>query len=430
VQAASPPDFTRQYGLLVHQRNEDKPIPKLRGLQVLLKYFPDRIDLDIDFEDPKDACRIDFVNCEKYFYPYQGLSMREMLLWLAHLEDPGIENESDDAVYLHIWRRARQNNWLPKGELSYSNFQELLYRYHVTRVYGIPYEEGLVTDIQDISPALYSDLMDVRRIKQSFFQKQFELKTAESLSDNEQELLDVYSEHYQAYIDLQKQVKALNHPLNVLPDLPEEIRVRIIDNDLNQILSTVSYDYSGNVPNRKHNLVTGLQQMNGKVFKPGETMDFTRILGENGWHIYKYGWVIFGGIEAWQFGGGLCGSATMVFTPSWNAGLEVVQRHPHSAYYINLYPGESLGLDATIYRGAKNLMMKNTLDSAVLYYVADDPEKEVISVYLIGNSPYVSVDIEGPIEMTRTHYKWIRRMTLPNGKVVTDELETRYNIVY
>jgi vancomycin resistance protein YoaR len=94
------------------------------------------------------------------------------------------------------------------------------------------------------------------------------------------------------------------------------------------------------------------------------------------------------------------------------------------------WPEGSFALDATIYRGAKNLIMKNTTGSPLLYYVKNDPDKKEVTMYLIGNSPYKQIDIEGPIKISWGNYKWIRRMERFDGTVVQDELFTRYGLIY
>ena len=54
----------------------------------------------------------------------------------------------------------------------------------------------------------------------------------------------------------------------------------------------------------------------------------------------------------------------------------------------------------------------------------------MLTVNLIGNSPYKSVEIEGPIQINRTTYKWIRKMENFDGTVNVEELVSRYGGVY
>ena len=413
---AAPAEYGRAFGLLVHQQNENMPVNLGRGQQILDSYFTDTL-LRSSYEDQTEL-----------------MTQRDFLL---HFEKSRLKAEgketifNDQLLYPMVWLTARRNNWLPDTRLTYKTMREFLYRYSVSEKFGgIPYFEGLVLDEEEIHPGNYKSINQVTAIQNDLSVKLNNLRKSTVISQNQQTLLKTLVVYAEKFDNLNIQLKELYHPLNVLPDLPDDIRQKILDYDLNEILNEISYDYSGNTVNRIHNLTAGLAQMNGRVFMPDEIINFEQELGRNGWGIYKYGWVIFGGIEAWQFGGGLCGSATMIFTPSWRAGLEIIRRFPHSAYYSSLYPAESLGLDATIYRGHKNLIMKNTTGSPLMYYVYNNSEKKEITVYLVGRSPYRSVSIEGSIKTAWGTYKWIRRMERFDGTVVEEELVTRYGLMY
>lgn len=414
--AQSPNDFGREFGLFVHQQNQNLAVPRGKGMQVLESYFAGA-PLSASYDDSK-----------------QFMSQREFLLDFEkhRLAAEGKEaTVSDEVLYPMAWLRARRYGWLPNTKLTYETMQEFLYRYSVSQKHGgLPYYEGLVLNEDEISTDQYKSIAQVKEITKNLSEHKAELEKLKRPTNTQQSLLVALGSYESSFINLEKELEIMEHPLNKIPNLPDDIRQKIIDNDLNQVLDTITYDYSHNNANRIHNMTTGAEQINGKVFQPDEIIDFTDILGQNGWYIYKNGWVIFGGEEVWQFGGGLCGSATLTFTPSWRSGLEIISRFPHSAYYRSLYPEESLGLDATIYRGHKNLVMKNTTGSPLLYYVYNDHEKMQITEYLIGNSPYQNIDIEGPIYEGRNTYKWIRRMTRFDGTVVEDELVTKYGVVY
>ena len=213
--------------------------------------------------------------------------------------------------------------------------------------------------------------------------------------------------------------------------MPEEIRQAIIYNNLNEVLSSVSYDYSKDISNRRYNVIHGASKLSGDIIQPGAMIDFMYELGDNSWWDYKWGWVIINGEGKWLLGGGLCGSATMIFNSSWTAGLQIIKRYPHSLYYTSLYPEGGIGLDATIYRNShKNLKIRNNTNTPIIYYVEDNKEAQTVTVYLIGNSPYKNIELEGPIKVDRTTYKWIRRMENFDGTVNIEELVSKYGAVY
>jgi hypothetical protein len=432
----APESYGRSYGILVHQKNQDLSVSKAKALQVLMGFFPNAVETPINIKDPKSVCSLPFLNCGSVFVPNKAITQKEFLMWfyaMYQLDKYGdITEENQSNLYNTLWLQARRNNWLSGTEMTYKNLREFLYRYEVSKsLNDEPYFRGLVLDPSEINIQNFSDLDEVISVQSDLFERILELKAIKKRSSDEDRLLDRLNEFYLGFKDLENEIKIQRHPLNKIKNLPENIKENIKNYKLNEVLAQISYDYSKNVPTRKHNLTLGLSKINGMIFLPGETFDFMQILSDKNWWDYKYGWVLFEGDEAWQLGGGLCGAATMIYTPSWMSGLQIIKRYPHSAFYSSLYPKESLGLDATIYRNSqKNLKIRNNTESPIMYYVENDTEKEVVTVYLIGNSPYKKIDVEGPIIVDKRTYKWIRHMQPFDGAVNTEELVTHYGAVY
>ncbi|MBU0727728.1 VanW family protein [Patescibacteria group bacterium] len=427
-------NFAWQYGLLVHQANRDKIMTRIQVLTVLLRFFPDA-SLEIDIHDDESICSFDFFDCTDRFYGYREITQKEFLLWIHYLKSMNecIDiGDFDNNLYYDLWFEARNNNWLTGNEITYGVFEDFLYRYSVSdKFFNHPYYESLVLDIDEITTDRFSEIDDLPTLQSDLFKHILELKSLSNRTGAEKVALAELNGYYQRFKELEGEIKELNHPFNLIPTLPGYIKENITKYGLEGVLSQISYDYSSNIVNRKHNLVTGVSKVNGKVYMPGDVMDFMGELSDKNWWDYKWGWVIINGQSEWLLGGGLCGSATMVFTPSWLAGLQIIKRYPHSLYYNSLYPVESLGLDATIYRGShKNLKIRNNTDDPIIYYVEDDKENEVLTLYIIGNSPYKSVEIEGPIQIDKTTYKWIRKMENEDGTVNTEELVTKYWGIY
>jgi hypothetical protein len=74
--------------------------------------------------------------------------------------------------------------------------------------------------------------------------------------------------------------------------------------------------------------------------------------------------------------------------------------------------------------------MKNNMEDPILFYVDDDADKKIITTYLIGNSPFKRIDIEGPIQTGKKEYKMVRRMERYDGTEVVEELDSSYSAVY
>lgn len=412
ARADSPENYGHQFGLFVDERNHDLAVPKFKGMQILESYFSGS-PLKPSYGEKKTF-----------------MSQREFLLWFEKLTlktEGKVSSLSDDLLYPMTWVEARRNNWLPETTLTYGSMREFFYRYSVSKKHDdIPYHEGLVLSSEEINADHFSSFDKVEKAQKNLGE---DILRVAGMSEPNTVLIKTLQSYQGALTKVQEVLRERELPINKIHNLPQDIREKIIANNLNQVLASISYDYSRNTSNRIHNMITGAMQISGTVYPPGQIINFTDELGKNGWDIYQYGWVILGGKEAWEFGGGLCGSATLTFTPSWKSGIEILTRYPHSVYYKNLYPEESFGLDATIYRGGKNLIMRNNTSSPILYYLENDKEHKKATMYLIGNSPYKNVTVEGPITVGKNNFKWVRRMEQFDGTVAEDEIFTKYNMI-
>ncbi len=433
--ANTPSEFGREYGLLIHQRNAEDSVPRIKMLSILLRAFPKASD-DIDLSSDVSICTLEFLNRSKYFYRYRNASQRDLLIWSYQLDrlnsGKKISTKDSEALYKDIWLEARSNNWLKSIEITHYVFQNFLYKYLTSKKFlDYPFYEGLVLEADDINVKNYNDINDLPIYQSNLFEHLLTLKSKRLRSKTEDNALKLLTSYYQSFKNLESEIYELNHPLNKLPNMPDDIRQAVIYNNLNEVLSSVSYDYSKDISNRRYNVIHGASKLSGDIVQPGAIIDFMYELGDKNWWDYKWGWVIINGEGKWLLGGGLCGSATMIFNPSWKAGLQIIKRYPHSLYYNSLYPAGEIGLDATIYRNShKNLKIRNNTNSPIIYYVEDNKDAQVVTVHLIGNSPYKSIEIEGPIEINRTTYKWIRRMENFDGTVNIEELVSKYGGVY
>jgi hypothetical protein len=416
--------------------NQNQGVSGGKALQVLLKFFPRAADSLTDIKNNKDICGLPFLDCGKDFYLSRPISQKDFLVWFYQLsrlnDNDKISNEQPDALYRRLWLQARNMNWLSGSAITYRVMQEFLYRYEVSRKLNYePYSDALVLNTDEINIRNFNNVYDVMEYENGIFKRILEIKALKTRSKNQNDLLENLNEYYQAYRDLETEILIRRHPINVINSLPGDIKDNIVKYGMNEVLDQISYDYSKNISNRKYNLIYGLSKISGKIWMPGDVMDLMEILSDKNWGDYKWGWVLLGGNEEWQLGGGLCGVATMLFTPAWRSGLQIIKRFPHSSYYKSLYPAESIGLDATIYRNSrKNLKIRNNSEKPIMYYVSDNKENQVATVYLIGSSPYRDIRIEGPVQKTKNAYKWFRHMESLDGTINIEELATQYRAVY
>lgn len=433
---AAPATYGQDFGLFITNRNQDKPVPRAKALEVLLEFFPEAISYDFDASEGEDVCSLEFMNCEPGDYlPLSELTQKEFLIWFHQLErmnsDDPLFTDHEQTLYHRLWLSDKRNNWIEGYDLTYATMREFLYRYKASSAYyGMAYFDALVADLSELTTDNYKDLYAVYDIQDELFGLMTEIKALPDAGLHDIQILNALTKLYEHYGILVEDIKDANGPLKRFSNIPDHIAEKIKELGLHDVIGEQTYDYSKNKAYRQHNLTVGLSRINGKVYQPGDEIDFVYELGANGdgWAGYVPGYAIVEGHEIMVPGGGLCGSATMLFGSSWKGGLEILERYPHSKYYSSLYP--QVGLDATIYRGGKNLRMKNNMDDPILFYVDDDPEKKIITTYLIGNSPFKRIDIEGPIQTGKKEYKMIRRMERFDGTEVVDELDSSYGAVY
>ncbi len=137
------------------------------------------------------------------------------------------------------------------------------------------------------------------------------------------------------------------------------------DVDVSAMLGTFETPYAQteDARDRTHNLRVAAAKIDGHVLLPGEVFDFNALVGDrslsNG---FKPATVIAGGELVDGVGGGACQIAGTLHAAAFFAGLEVLERHPHSrpSWYIKL------GLDAAVSYPNLNFRFRNDQDVPVL----------------------------------------------------------------
>ena len=118
---------------------------------------------------------------------------------------------------------------------------------------------------------------------------------------------------------------------------------------------------------RVENLAISSNAVDGTVLAPGEVFSFNELAAPLDYNETK---VIVGGKEDYADGGGLCQVSSTLYMAANYAGLDIVERNPHSAMLPYIRPG----FDATVWFGSLDMKFENTTDGYVLVreYVADD----------------------------------------------------------
>ncbi|MFA9454972.1 MAG: VanW family protein [Candidatus Aminicenantaceae bacterium] len=123
--------------------------------------------------------------------------------------------------------------------------------------------------------------------------------------------------------------------------------------------------------NKKHNLRLATATFQDLPFEPGEVYSYWHYVGNPTAKAgYKVGINIIANKLAFDVGGGLCQLSGLLYHLALTAGLEIVERHPHS---VDLYTEETrytpLGADSTTAFGYKDLRLRNNLGFPICFRV-------------------------------------------------------------
>jgi vancomycin resistance protein YoaR len=116
---------------------------------------------------------------------------------------------------------------------------------------------------------------------------------------------------------------------------------------------------------RTYNLRQAASKLDGTVVLPGQTFDFNGTVGpRDEAHGYKIAPVIAEGELVDGLGGGTCQISGTLHGAVFFAGLDIVERYPHSrpSFYIKL------GLDATVVYPTINFRFKNPFDFPIVLH--------------------------------------------------------------
>ena len=195
-----------------------------------------------------------------------------------------------------------------------------------------------------------------------------------------------------AYIDLEKKVlvpEKVGHWLDVYGTIARidaafrrgedtvDAAVEVIEPKLrasqlgnvkfDQVLGYFETRYTQNekTRDRVYNLRLAASKLDGAVVLPGQTFDFNGVVGpRDEAHQYRVAPVIAQGELVDGLGGGTCQISGTLHGAVFFAGLEIVERYPHSrpSYYIKL------GLDATVVYPTINFRFRNNFDFPIVLH--------------------------------------------------------------
>lgn len=133
---------------------------------------------------------------------------------------------------------------------------------------------------------------------------------------------------------------------------------------IKKIIGTGKSNFKGSPRNRRQNIKTGAEALNGILISPDEDFSLVQALGEIGAENgYLPELVIKGNKTIPEYGGGLCQIGTTLFRAALDSGLPITERRNHS-YRVSYY--EPAGTDATIYNPKPDMKFLNDTGHHIL----------------------------------------------------------------
>lgn len=163
---------------------------------------------------------------------------------------------------------------------------------------------------------------------------------------------------------------------------------------------------------RAYNLRQAASKLDGTVLMPGELFDFNEKVGpRDEAHGYRVAPVIAQGELVDGMGGGTCQVSGTLYGAAFFAGLDIVERYPHSrpSYYIKL------GLDATVVYPGINFRIRNPFDFPIVLH--ETVRRGVVRAEILGPERSRTVTFFRRLDEV-TPFEEVERETdkLPRGK--------------
>lgn len=112
----------------------------------------------------------------------------------------------------------------------------------------------------------------------------------------------------------------------------------------------------GRTQGQRHNATLAARRIHSATLAPGATWSFNQAIGQ--WvrsEGYVRAPVSYGGVLVPAWGGGVCQTSTTLYNAALLAGLEVIERHPHTIAPSYIAPGR----DAAVAQGIADLKLRN-----------------------------------------------------------------------
>lgn len=164
---------------------------------------------------------------------------------------------------------------------------------------------------------------------------------------------------------------------------------------VNGIIGQADTNYNANFWSRAENIRLSTSTISGTVIPPGGVFSFNDIVGDTTYEKgYKEAIVLQGTKEVPGLGGGVCQTSTTIYQAALKAGLEILERSPHTMEM----PYSRGGLDAAIeYAYGLDMKFRNNYDFPILikgscYYGPEDG-RETVEFQILGDTSVKDYEI-------------------------------------
>lgn len=194
---------------------------------------------------------------------------------------------------------------------------------------------------------------------------------------------DITPEQAGETVDIEATIAALethlndswNHQVFTIDATVKAEEPKVTAADLESIQDELgSYSTDAGGGERRQNLVTGVEKLNGTVLMPGEEISVHAVTAP---YDAEHGYVPAGSYENGQvvetYGGGICQVSTTLYNAVLYAELEVVKRYPHSMVVAYVEPSR----DAAIAGTTKDFVFKNNYDTPVYIFGEIDSSNQL-----------------------------------------------------
>lgn len=171
-----------------------------------------------------------------------------------------------------------------------------------------------------------------------------------------------------------------------------------------QVIAEFSTDTDFRGSSSLHNIRLALNAFNGMVVMPGQQVSFNDVVGPRTQAAgFRQATEYAGDTTTTGWGGGVCQASTTLYNALVIAGMDIVERSPHSMTVSYVDPS----CDAAVSWTNKDLVFQNNTEHPIYIYTSVTDEEATVTVY--GHRPdyryeLVSVLIEEDVPSTRVVY--------------------------